>query len=438
MIMTVAALAACERDVILSGQRFEPRLPLAQSEAAGEGQVVPEDLAQNRVMPVALGAASVNASWSHRGGNAAHAAPHVALSAAPQRVWSASIGTGNSRKNRVSAAPVVAQGLVFSMDSRAQVSAHSASTGGLVWQASAVPALEDPASMTGGGLAHDDGTLYVTTGFGELIALAATSGAVKWRQGFDSPISGAPVAAGGLVFVSGRDSTGWAVSARDGRQRWLLPGLPSSSGVLGGGSPAVGDKTVVFPFGSGQVLAASRATGDAVWTSAVAGQRRGRAVAYIDDIAGDPVIVGSTVYVGSASGRMAAFNVTTGERLWDAAEGAMSAPLVVGGSVFAVTDEGMLVRLDARDGSTIWTSPLGQFTRDTARRQRDVTPHFGPYLVGGRLMVASGSGAVRFFAADSGTQTGGITVPGGIAVPPAIAGGVMYVTGTNGQLHAFR
>lgn len=438
LIAAGMTLAACERDLILTGQRFDPRLPLAESEAAVEGVQVPEAMAQNRILPISLGTTTTNATWTHRGANAAHAMPHVALSANAQRVWNAPIGTGNSRKNRISAAPVVAQGLVYTLDSRGTVSAVSASTGGLAWQLSAVPTGEDAASVTGGGLAHDDGTLFVTSGFGELLALDGTSGAVKWRQRFDSPISAPPAAAGGLVFVAARDSTGWALSAKDGRQRWLFPGLPSSSGVLGAGGPAVGDAVVMFPFGSGQVIAANRKDGALAWSTAVAGQRRGRAVAYIDDIAGDPVIAGGTVYVGSASGRMAAFDARSGDRLWDAAEGAMGAPLVVGGSVFAVTDEGSLVRVDARNGETIWTVPLGQFTRDRARRQRDVTPHFGPFLAGGRIVVASGDGQVRAFAAESGDQAGGFNVPGGIASSPAIAGGVFYAVSKNGQLHAFR
>ena len=39
---------------------------------------------------------------------------NAALSATPQRVWSATIGTGSSRKNRIAAAPVVADGRIFS------------------------------------------------------------------------------------------------------------------------------------------------------------------------------------------------------------------------------------------------------------------------------------------------------------------------------------
>ena len=438
VLLAASALAGCERDLILTGQRFDPRQSLTETAPAQDGQLVAELLPQNKVVPIALGSPAALASWTHRGGNAAHSLPHGALSAAPQRVWSAAIGAGNSRKNRITAAPIVANGVVFAMDAASSVTALSASTGGVVWRAIVSPDLEDPASMSGGGLAYDGGTVFVTTGFGELLALDAASGAVRWRQNFDSPVSGAPTVAGGMVFVTGRDNTAWAVSVRDGRQRWLLPGLKSTSGVVGTGSAAVGDGVVVFPFASRQLVAVNQAKGDLVWASAVAGQRRGRAVAYIDDIAGDPVIAAGTVYAGTSSGRMAAISARTGERLWDAAEGTMGAPLVVGGSVFVVSDEGRLVRLDARSGETIWAAALGLFTRDNPRRQKAVTAHYGPVLAGGSIVVASSDGTVRRFAADSGAEIGRFDVQGGITAPPALAGGAMYVVSANGQVHAFR
>ena len=81
-----------------------------------------------------LPGAVANADWTHRGGSVRHSGPHGALSAAPVRVWSAAIGAGNSKRNRLTAAPVVANGRVFAMDSRAQVTGLSTS-GAVLWQA---------------------------------------------------------------------------------------------------------------------------------------------------------------------------------------------------------------------------------------------------------------------------------------------------------------
>jgi len=438
-VALVGVLAACERELILSGQRFEPREPLATSEGAEAGAFVdaggdPE----NRTLPIALGNAVSNADWTHRAGAPSRSMPHLALSAAPQLVWSASIGTGNSRKNRIATAPVVAGGTVYAIDSRNRVSALSAATGGLIWTFDATPAGESPEAASGGGLAVGDGKLFVTTGFGELIALNPGSGTPVWRQRFDGPVSGAPAVAGGTVYVSGRDATAWAVNAADGRQLWVQAGARTTAGLKGGVAPAVDARHVVMPYASGLIVALDRAKGEGIWSSAVAGQRFGRAAAFVADMTGDPVISGNRVYVGSAAGRTAALDLATGERLWEATEGAMNAVWPVGNAVFLVSDLGDLVRLDAATGDKVWSVPMGHFTRDTARRQRAAVSHYGPVLAGGRLVVASGDGFVRFYAPDSGQEVGRIPVQGGAAAPVAVAGGVLYVVTANGQLQAFR
>jgi len=139
-------------------------------------------------------------------------------------VWSAAIGAGNSKRNRLTAAPVVANGRVFAMDSRAQVTGLSTS-GAVLWQADLRAEFDKNASeVSGGGLAAQGGQVFVTTAFGELVALDAASGTVQWRQRFDAPVIGAPAVDGGTVYAVARDGTALAVDAASGKQRWSVSG----------------------------------------------------------------------------------------------------------------------------------------------------------------------------------------------------------------------
>lgn len=435
-----SVLAGCERELILAGQRFDTRTPLDQTLPAVEGALVADvSVPENRSVPVALGAAVANGDWTHRAGSASRAMPHLALGAAPQRLWAATIGTGANRRARITVAPVVAGGTVFAMDARNRLTALSAASGGVLWSADVSLPGESVETASGGGLAVGDGRLFVTTGFGELIAMNPANGAVIWRQRFDGPVSGAPAVSGGTVYVAGRDATGWAVNAADGKQKWVNAGVRQTAGLQGGIAPAVTDRLVVMPYSSGQVIALDRAKGEPVWTGAVAGQRGGRSAAFVADLTGDPVVSGGKVYVGSAAGRTAAFRADTGEALWEAREGAMGPAWPVGNAVYVVADDGRLVRLDANTGETVWAVPLGHFKRDNPRRQLGATAHFGPVLAGGRLVVASSDGLVRFFAPDSGATLGVIEMPGGgAAAAPAVAGGTLFVVTTGGQVQAFR
>ena len=429
--VAVLLLGACNRDYTLPGERLDP---MAVNSPDGPAVVGPVAVA-----PTAIGlpAARSNAEWTHRAGNAQHMPGHLALGAGTSRVFSAPIGQGDDRRHRITADPVVAAGMVFTLDSRARVTA-TATSGGRVWSTDITPPSEAGDSASGGGIAYEGGRIFVTTGYGELVAMDAASGGVLWRQRVNVAVSGAPAVQNGVVYVAARDSTGWAVRAADGKVLWQTSGNTSSSGVMGVSAPAVAGNTVVFPFPSGQLMAVDTESGLTNWTAQVAGIRVGRAIAAIRDVTGDPVIAGNTLYSGTSSGRINAIEMTTGLENWSAREGANSPVVPVGGSVFAVNDEAKLVRLDAASGGEIWQVALPYFTDSRVKKQDAIHAHYGPVLAGGRLFVASSDGVLRAFDPSSGALVGQAQIPGGAAAAPVVAGQTLYVVSRSGQLHAFR
>ncbi len=438
-LAAILALSACERELILPGERFPVRADLAASVATEENPAptAPDDRVENQSVPISLPAAAALAEWSHRGGNVRHTSPHGVLSAAPQRIWSSNIGAGSNRKNRLSASPVVANGRIFTMDSKALVVA-TATNGATAWQADVTAPFDRGGDVSGGGLAVAAGRVFAATGYGELIALDASSGAVVWRQRLGSPVAGAPAVDGDTVYVATRDGSGWAVDSKNGKVRWTMTGAKGPLSVAGSSAPAIADQAVIFAFNTGDLAAALPLNGSRIWGAPVTGQRVGRGYQGLTDVTGDPVVVGDVIYAGTAAGRTAAINAGTGERIWTAVEGALNPPLVVGGSVFVVNDEARLVRLDAATGEVIWQADMPYFVKDKPKRQKSIYAHYGPVLAGGRIVVVSSDGLVRLFNPTDGTMVATAEIPGGAAAAPALAGGVMYVVGGNGQLHAFR
>ena len=438
-MVSALVLSGCERELILTGERFPVRADLEASiQKEGEpAPIAPPDRAENRAVDISLPTAVANADWTHRGGNAQHASPHGQLSAAPQRIWTVNIGSGSSRKNRVAAAPVVAGGRIFTLDSNSLVVA-TGNNGATLWKVDATAPFDRGGDISGGGLAFGDGRLFVATAYGELIAMEPTTGAVAWRQRLESPVAGAPAVEGGTVYVSTRDGAGHAVDAKTGKVKWTTTGAPSKESVIASAAPAIMDRTVVFPFGSGDMTAALKLNGTRVWGAPVTGQRGGRGYMSMTDVTGDPVVVGGTIYAGTAAGRTAAIDAGTGARKWTATEGALSAPLVVGGSVFVVNDEARLVRMDAATGEVIWYADMPYFVKDKPKRQKRIYAHYGPVLAGGRIAVVSSDGLLRLFNPTDGALVATADIPGGAATAPALAGGTLYVVSTNGQLHAFR
>ncbi|WP_071673305.1 PQQ-like beta-propeller repeat protein [Nioella nitratireducens] len=432
-LAALVALSACsEREVILEGQRFGTRTPL--DEAVPGAETAPE--AVDAARPIALAAPVTTTDWPMRAYDQRNLMPNVALSSAPQELWATDIGAGNSRRARITADPVAADGRIFTLDADAQLAAVGPD-GAVLWTVDLTPGFERGGGISGGALAVQGGTLYATTGYGELIALDPTTGAVRWRQRLAADIT-APTVTDNSIYVVSRDSQAWSINPENGRIRWQLPAGPAQAVLAGGAAPAVTDRLVIFPFGSGELVATLRLSGVRVWGTTVAGERRGVAYNNINDITGDPVVVGNTLYAGNQSGRVVAMDAASGERQWTAQDGAYSPLLPAGDSLFFVSDRNELIRLDAETGDRIWGTELPLYVNDRVRRRQAVFTHFGPIMAGGQLFVASGDGLIRVFDPESGAEVNQIEIRGGAAAHPIVVNGVLYVVSGDGRLHAYR
>ncbi len=423
-VCAFAVLLGCgETDVILPGERFDIR---------------PQQNIVNQALPISLPGQVANASWTHRNGNASHQLTHPALSGTPRQVFATSIGEGDSRRARITADPVVSNGVIYTLDARANVTA-TATSGTRLWSVNLTPGSDGARDASGGGVVIAAGRVFVTTGFGEVVMLDAATGGEVWTQDLDAPGVSAPTVFGDLAYIVGRDGTGWALEVDSGRIRWQLSATPAL-GVFGGGAGVAVDSGIaVFPFPSGEVVATFPEGGLRRWSTVVSGARTGSAAATISDIAGDPVIKGNDVYVGNFAGQIVKLDVSNGDRIWTAQEGAVSPVWPVGNAVFAVNDLNELVRLNDSDGTPVWKVQLpGLLEAGTFGSSNEVVAHYGPVLAGGRLIVASSDGVIRQFDPVSGALVGAIPLEGGAASNPVVAGQTLYVVSKTGQLHAFR
>lgn len=426
-LAAASLIAACgETDIILPGERLDVRGGAADVAAA-----------LNEARPISLRAASANADWTHRNGGPTHTISHPALGTALAPLFSTNIGSGDTRRLRITADPVAADGRIFTMDSKSQVVATS-NAGESLWARAVIPATDNPSDASGGGLAIAGDIVVATTGFGEVVALDAASGGEIWRQDLDAPGTSAPTIVGELAYVVGRDGRAWAIELGSGRVRWQLSSTTPVSNFGGGSGAAVNGDIAVFPFPTGEVLAAFPEGGLRRWSTVVTGQRPGAAASNISDIAGDPVIDGNRVYVGNVSGRVVALALANGDRLWTATEGAVGPVWPAGGSLFMVNDIGELVRLDGDDGTAIWRVELPGFAETNERRQKTRFAHYGPIIAGGRVIVASSDGLIRQFDPTSGALVGSLEIAGGAASNPIVVNNTLYVVSKRGELLAFR
>jgi outer membrane protein assembly factor BamB len=385
---------------------------------------------------VTLPPAQPNAEWTQSGGNAAKSMGHLALGSAPALAWRVSIGEGNSNQGQLASSPVLAEGRIFTIDTRAVVRAISPENGGTVWQTQVRGANAPEGSLFGGGVAYDNGRIYATNGVGDAAAMDAKTGALVWRVRPGGPLRGAPTVANDNVYVVTQDNQLFALNPANGATRWTGSGAVEIAGVLGAASPAAAQGTVVAGFSTGELNAYRYENGQNLWQDALARTSISTSVTQLSDIDADPVIDSGRVYAVGQGGRMVAIELITGQRIWEINVAGISTPWVAGDWVFVVTDDARLLALSRTTGGIRWMTQLTRY-RD-AKDKKGRIDWVGPILAGDRLVLANSAGQIVYVSPYDGAVRGTQDTRMPVSLQPIVANSTLYLLHDNGQLTAWR
>ena len=384
---------------------------------------------------VTVPAQQANTEWTQAGGTANKAYGNLALAAAPARLWTASV-SGSSTRRRLAAAPVIGGGRLFVMDTEGVVSAFDASTGAPAWQARFALSGDSEKSVFGGGASYSDGRVYVTTGIGEVAALDAATGKELWKVKPAGPLRGAPTIAFNSIFVMTQDNQIHALNATDGTTLWNESGSLGQAGVFGVAAPAAGQGTVIAGYSSGELVAYRYENGRTLWSDALARTSISTQVGILTDIDADPIIDRGRVYALGQGGRMAAYELVTGQRIWELSLASISTPAVAGDWIFILTDDARLFSIASSTGKVRWVTQLEKFRNEEKKKN----PIFwtGPVLAGDRLWIANTEGQVATASITDGTVTPFTELDSSVSQPPVVANGTLYILDDGGKITAFR
>lgn len=386
-------------------------------------------------VPVTLPAPTVNADWAQSGGNAAKSVGHLALSGSPSRLWSQSV-SGGSKTEKLAASPVVAGGKLFVVDVKGTVTAFDAATGARLWSHDIEASKDARPSSFGGGAAYADGRVYAANGAGRIEALDADNGSMVWGVTPAGPLRGAPTVSSGNVYVMTQDNQIYALSQADGATQWSETASVGPAGIFGVASPAAGQGTVIAGFSTGELSAYRYENGRNLWSDALSRTSISTSVSTLTDIDADPVIDRGRVYAVGQGGRMASYDLTTGQRIWEVNIAGISTPAIGGEWVFVLTDDAKLMAIARANGKIRWISQLPQFENE--KKRKGPINWTGPVMAGNRLIVANTEGEVWSVSPDEGSSSKMFELGDEISLPPIVAGSTLYVLQDNGRIQAFR
>lgn len=432
--LLAAMLGGCDTVSGWFGKTPEPPLPGERVSVLTRERKVEVD-ARIADVAVTVPPPVANAAWAQPGGTPDHALGHLSLPANPAEAWRGDIGTGAGSSRLLLGAPVVADGRIFALDAASHVTALDERTGRSLWRVDTRPEKER-GEASGGGVAYADGRLFAATGYAEVLALDPANGSVVWRKRVPGPVRGAPTIANGRVHVLTLDNQLVALSAADGAEQWSHQGILESAGLLGAVSPAVTNTLVVAPYSSGELYGLRPENGRVAWQESLAAIRRGGALSSLADIRGLPVVDRGAVYAIGHSGRMIAVDERIGNRVWETEIGGTQTPWVAGDFLFVLTNDSEVLAVTRQAGRVRWVAPLDRF-KSPKDKSGPIT-WAGPVLAGGRLWVAGSNGQLLGLSPADGQIAARYTLPSGAYLPPVVANNTLYVLCDSGTLVAFR
>ena len=260
--------------------------------------------------------------------------------------------------------------------------------------------LEFPPAIVGG-------RLFVATDAGKLLALDSSTGASAWSLSTGRCIAASPAVRRGAVYFalmghlpcgsqhgSGRVI---AVRARDGKTLWAFSCGASES------SPLVVGSTVYVGSRDGRLYALDAITGRERWSFQTGGAIKGGAA-----------FAGGTVYVGSYDGRVYAIGARSGRLRWVASVGApiYATPAIGDSRLIVGTLAGDVYALDLSDGRTSWTRRTGSYVYSSAAIS-GATAFVGSYD-GHLYALALADGSIRWEYGTGSPVSGTPTVIDGV------------------------
>ncbi|MGC1271805.1 MAG: PQQ-binding-like beta-propeller repeat protein, partial [Croceibacterium sp.] len=207
-------------------------------------------------------------------------------------------------------------------------------------------------------------------------------------------------------------------------------------GVFGVAAPAAGQGSVIAGYSSGELVAYRYENGRNLWSDALARTSISTQVGTLTDVDADPIIDQGRVYALGQGGRMAAYELVTGQRLWELTLAGVSTPTVSGDWIFTLTDDSRLLAIQRNTGKIRWLTEMQRWRNP--KKKTDPVFWTGPVLAGNRLWIASTQGEVQSVDVTTGTPTPFTKLGKPVSLAPIVANKTLYILDDSGRITAWR
>jgi len=260
--------------------------------------------------------------------------------------------------------------------------------------------------------AVSEGKVYFGSGDGNIYALDAASGDVKWKFKTGNVVHASPAIAKGTLFVGGFDGYFYALDAATGKEKWRHKTgednvIHNQEGITS--SAAVVDGVVYVGCRDSHLYFLDAETGQRTWEIFAGGGW----------VSNSPPVKDGKVYTGGGSDRrFHAMNAKTGAELFslDVAGGTFASPAIAGNFLYLATFDSNLRAIDLTTNTIAWKFELH--------------PAEAPAPAGTLKLLSFYDDRVAFMAKKLQS--------GVFLSSPVVVGNTIYIGNTDGALYALK
>jgi outer membrane protein assembly factor BamB len=265
-----------------------------------------------------------------------------------------------------------------------------------------------------------NGVIYFGSGDGNIYALDAASGTLEWKFQTGDVVHASPALADGMLYIGSWDSFFYALDAATGREKWRYKtgedhDIYNQVGIQS--SAVVADGIVYFGCRDSKVYALDAKTGAERWTFSNKGSW----------VISTPIVSGRKLYfTTSDSGMFHALEADSGKPvfslklLWPM----FSSPVVAGSTLYIGSHSGKFLAIDTKYQRVAW-----EFVTDGAKQNAatytkpDGSPNYEAAFF-------------DFFHDDMVVGVNRMMSVGAVLSSPTIIGNTIYFGSTDGNLYA--
>jgi outer membrane protein assembly factor BamB len=246
------------------------------------------------------------------------------------------------------------------------------------------------------GVEAKDGLVVVGSQKGQLFALDQATGETKWTAQLSGAILAPSLIHAGRVITVANDGTVFAHEVETGKQAWTynLPNVQFS--LRGQAAPVALDaRNVLIASANAYIYAIDAISGTPKMQRRVAVSEGRSDIQRLIDIDGEPAVAGQFVVTTSYQGQVTVLDLASQQVVWSEDASSIQRPEVKGNGVFVAQTDGKITAYEITTGNKLWEND------QLLNRQLS-----NPVMLGNDLVVGDLDGVLHLIDPSTGAIIG--------------------------------